>query len=232
MGKHPHGFVVARLDADQKPAQCRLSRCFARGADLKMLHLSGQGWDVQLDDSLLVSGSATAIASDCAPKAPLTVRVLRSTVVTGKDFLQLQTPADLPLAPTIHVKLLDALLAHSDLANPGNLLTATGQLETYAMRWRATNVVYAGWNKLLRSSNLAIVGTDLAAWQGRWSNSQGERALADIWPKLLPTELEEVARPARFPPRALRPIFPRFHIKPSSGRRSKRRSGIPTAANG
>jgi serine/threonine-protein kinase len=192
-GKHPRGFVLARLDADKVPAKCRLSRCYARGADLQILHLTGQGWDAEIDDSLLVSGAATALASDCPPQAPLTVRVLRSSVTTGKHFLQLQTPPNLDVQPAVRVKLLDALVAHCDPMTEGGLLVGTGQMETFNMTWRAANVVYAGWHKLLSAANQSIRGGDLEAWRRQWSTADGDKTVPEAWPRSLPPDIEEAA---------------------------------------
>ena len=198
-GKHPHGLVVARLDADKEPARCRLGRCFSRGGRLMVLRLSGKGWDVQVDDSLLAAGSATLIESACPPQAPLTVRVLRSTLVTGKHFLQIETPADSYLKAAVQVKVLDAILAHSDPDSEGWLLTATGKLNTTGMHWRAVNAVYAGWDKLLASASDSILSTDLAAWRTLWQHDDGEKVVLHAWPKNLPADLEEVPDTQFFP---------------------------------
>ena len=40
-GRHPKGFLLARLDAGMEAHRCRLTNCYARGLQLMMLSLRG-----------------------------------------------------------------------------------------------------------------------------------------------------------------------------------------------
>jgi serine/threonine-protein kinase len=185
-GKHPRGFVAARLDADKAPGRCRLGQCLTRGDTLTALQLLGKGWDVEIDDSLLVCGAAPLVQSDCPSNAALTLRVLRSTLVTAKHAIQLETPASAEASPPVRLLLLDSLLGHSDPRSQGDLLSATGKLNTAGLSCRAVNCVYAGWTNLVGAAG-SVSGDNLK----EWGRQEGEKTVADVWPRIAGAELEE-----------------------------------------
>jgi serine/threonine-protein kinase len=201
-GQPPSGLLLARLDGVSRPTRCRLTDCYARGLQLTMLSVRGAGGDVQIDNCLLVGGAQALVEVACgddSPKSlPLHLRVLHSTLVAGRHFLQLvpeksagKKPSEKGLAPPLVLHLLDSCLARNDRDSEGCLVYTAADLDPEAMRWQAMNVVYAGWYKLLCASNQSVRGTDLAGWKDLW-RGDGERALADIWPKLPLIGVEEL----------------------------------------
>ena len=190
-GKHPRGFAAVRLDAPERPGASRLTDCYVRGPDMTALSLTGAGWDAQIDDCLLVTGRSPLVDVSCAVRAPVTVRVLRSTLVAGQDCFVVRKPAGNDSQPALKLLLLDSLLAHSDNGNVGNLLTIGGALDQSTSTVRVANCVYAGWTKLLASASQSILGTDLVGWQGLWKHDAGERASVDVWPTAISPEPEE-----------------------------------------
>ncbi len=190
-GNHPRGFAAVRLEAPDRPGVCRLTDCYVRGPDMTALSLAGVGWDAQIDDCLLVTGPSPLVDVACAARAPVTLRVLRSTLVAGKDCFVVHQPAGNDNQPEINLRLLDSLFAHCDNGTAGNLLAMNGTLDPSSASIRVTNCVYAGWNKLLASANKSILGTDLAGWRGMWRHDVGDRASVDVWPAVISPEPEE-----------------------------------------
>jgi serine/threonine protein kinase len=200
-GKHSRGFVICQLQSINAPATGQVNRCYFRGDHCTALAVEGAGADVLVRDSLLVNGKSSPLLRGKADLNPATLRLVRSTLVSGNHLLYV-----LPQRPgeegNLRCLSCDCLLAHTKGSPDGTLVLVPGGL-TGAGNWRPFNCLYAGWSKLLDSLDRKIAGTDLDAWRSHWRYYQGDKVLPVSWPVPVPAKLAEcpaaVFQPAKTP---------------------------------
>ncbi|MCI0457554.1 MAG: protein kinase [Gemmataceae bacterium] len=188
-GRQPRGVRVFDLAAPTASIRCRLTRCFARGADLTALNLEGSG-DILLDDCLILGSEQPLLNVTTAGKDDCTLRLVRSTLVGGKGLLHATSKDG---SPALKGLAWDALLARAGAGAEGELLRVEG--ETGRMGWKAVNCIYAGWGKLLAGTGKEIAATGLPHWRNLWGYADGDQVVEAPWPGRLPASLEEC--PAR-----------------------------------
>jgi serine/threonine-protein kinase len=197
-GKHPRGVEVMRLDTQDEPAQCRLTRCFVRGASLSGLVVRGAGAEVLLDGCLLVSAGDAALL-DVQPheNGRCTLRMVRSTLVAGTNLLQVASPAGAAGRPAVNCLCWDSVLARPGPDVDGEMVRVAGAAGIGRMSWKAVNAFYAGWEKLLASAARDISAGEVGAWRETWGEGAASHVRAQPWPASLPAGLEE-SGPAAF----------------------------------
>jgi hypothetical protein len=195
-GKHPEGLTLARFRGrPEGTGLCRFTRCLARGAGLVALDVAarGAGSQVLLDGCLIAGGEPPLLRVHAEAGRPVTLRVMRSTLVCGQTLLEVQGADPAPDKPVLKWEGWDALLSHSGNTLGGTLLHLRGPVEANWVSWQAWNCLYAGWSKLLTSKAGGkaddSAGDDLSGWQRRWRLREGDGVAREPWPDLGPGEL-------------------------------------------
>ncbi len=178
-GRHPAGVAVVRLDGPAGKA--RLVRCFGRGNSLVALDLHAPGAETFLDGCLLVGDAQPLVRASAAA----TVRVARSTLVTGATLAQVRPGG------ALRWHGWDSLLSRCAASSGGELLALPPGAAADSARWDAVNCLYAGWNSLL-SGDTVVSASDTAAWRSRWPGNT-DRATPRAWPEVVRGDLAEVA---------------------------------------
>jgi hypothetical protein len=199
-GRNRNGVSVVRLEGSQGGVapRCRLDHCLARGGGLMLLDLRSPGAQVLLDGCLAAGGDLPLLQAAAHNEPPVTLRVVRSTLVARQTLLQVSRAAPADNRPAVNWLGWDSLLGRSNRESGGVLLDLADGATTEAVHWRAVNCLYAGWMTLLGGTE-PIAATNLSAWHKRWGLTEGDRALADTWP---PGELYDPAEvlPASYNP--------------------------------
>jgi serine/threonine protein kinase len=174
--------ATAQLSASRaESVRCRVERCYLRGPHLLALDLDAPAADVLFERTLLVGGPAPALdvrAGD-NPERPVTIRVVRSTLLTGRSLLSVRKPAA-GTSPALTFVGWDALLSRSGVET-GALIELAPGADAARLRWQPFNCVYAGWQPLL--SGEAGVRT-LDDWRRRWGHTEGDVLVSEMWPDL------------------------------------------------
>jgi serine/threonine protein kinase len=198
-GKQPQGIVVAWLEGTS-PCRGRLSHCYARGADLILLHLQGPASEVLIDDCLVAGGGRTLCQVGSIEEAPATLRLVRSTLVCGRTLLGVHPLEESQRKIALKVFCADSLLAQGDPGSDSVLLQLDKGIAANRVAWKASNSVYTGWKLLLASAGRNIPS---AALESEWWRLQGymesDRALPASWPRDYPAEPDDLP-PAAFDP--------------------------------
>jgi serine/threonine-protein kinase len=189
-GNHPQGVVVIRLDTMDLPTKCRLRRCYARGPNLTAISVSGSDAEVLVDGCLLVGDDQPLLHVMAREDAWAKFRVVRSTLVAGKALLRVDRADDKQAAPRLLWRGWDSLLTRGGLQTPGDLLVLGDGVRPGKMNWRVVNCLYAGWRNLLSEGANSIDGSNVAEWDRRWANPEGDKALPKAWPETAPAPLE------------------------------------------
>jgi serine/threonine-protein kinase len=189
-GQHKAGITAVRFDGASKAKKCRLSNCFARGANLVALDIRPPEAEIMIDKCLFVGGEEALLRVVGHKEAPPTVRVIRSTLVAEQTLLDLKSNP--PKAdPGVHWLGWDALLARASKDSGGVLVSLPAKTDTSAMTWRAVNCLQAGW-KTLVTGETPIAATDVDAWRRRWRLPEGDVTLTEPWRGAARHELAEV----------------------------------------
>jgi hypothetical protein len=191
-GKPRDGVTLAQLLATRPDAgHCRFERCYARGAKLSVLDVEASGAQVQFENCLLIGDDAPLLQARIANDRPTRFQVVRSTMICGKNLLELRPASDADRDPLFDWLGWDTLLSRKVLEFGGELLRLQGSISAQHLRWRAFNCLYAGWGNLV-SGTTTIAATDLAAWRRLWDRTEGDEILADPWPTAVFPEAAEV----------------------------------------
>jgi serine/threonine protein kinase len=190
-GVHPSGVDLVRLEATGA-SRCRLSGCYARGADLTAFHAPRGGGDILVDHCLLVGTQRPMLDLSCTTDT--TVRVLRSTFLSDKNFARLGPPPS-PSIRRVRFSLVDSVLGRNPLEPGGELLRATTDAALYGAGWQAVNCLYDGWKTLLASDKRSLETQALGSWQKFWKYQEGDKAGSLTWLVPQSTRLEDT--PAR-----------------------------------
>jgi serine/threonine protein kinase len=191
-GKPRDGVTLAHFTATGKEARrCRFACCYARGAKMSVLDLNAPGAQVLFDNCLLVGDNTSLLRVRAATDRVTHLHAVRSTLICGKNLLELRPAAKTDLSPAFDFLGWDLLLTRKNAEVGGDLLRLSDDLDTRHMRWRAVNCLYAGWNKLLAGSS-SLAATDLPAWQRLWNRIEGDAIQADRWPTAVFPDLGEV----------------------------------------
>jgi serine/threonine-protein kinase len=180
-GPAQHTAAAQLTTTRSQPQRCRFERCYLRGARLLALDLDAPAADVLFDRTLLVAGAVPALdvrAGDDA-QHPVTVRAVRSTLVTGRTLLSVRKPAA-GTSPAVSFVGLDAVLSRSG-PEGGALIELAPGTDSERMGWRAYNCVYAGWKPLV-SGETGL--RTLAEWHSRWKYADGDLLIGENWPNL------------------------------------------------
>ncbi|HZV04132.1 MAG TPA: protein kinase, partial [Gemmataceae bacterium] len=194
-GKPRDGLTLARLTATKpETGRCRFERCYARGAKISVLDMNAPGGQVLFDSCLLVGDDAPLVRVQVAEDRPSRVRAVRSTMICGKNLLELR-----PAKPTDHDPAFDwmgwdVLLSRNSREASGELLRLSGDISTRHLSWRAINCLYAGWSNFITGTT-TIPANDLAEWRRLWGGPEGDGIQSDPWPTAVIPEPGEA--PAR-----------------------------------
>jgi serine/threonine-protein kinase len=181
------GTVLVQLGPAATPSNCRLRRCYGRGANLTAVNIEGSGSgnaEALLEDSLLVGNEQPLLRVSAGGDTWSTLRVVRSTLVTGKALLQIDQGPGGNNSPQVSWRAWDSLLARGRLQVPGDLVVLGDAVHADKITWRVVNCLYAGWQNLLSHKGSYVKGTDLEQLHTRWSYAEGDKALAQAWPDL------------------------------------------------
>jgi serine/threonine-protein kinase len=191
-GKRPDGIALARLRGERaEPCRCRFDGCYGRGTSLVALDVDVPRAEVLLDGCLLVGGEPPLLQVRAGKKRPATLRVARSTLISGQTMLRLRpTPAD-DTTPGLNWFGWDALLSRSSGREEGTLFDLPAEVTPRAMTWRAVNCIYAGWRNLMTGS-ARTPASDLGAWHTTWGEVEGDGVARDPWPAAAFNDLAEI----------------------------------------
>lgn len=195
-GRHPQGVYVVSLQALTPPAgdpapepflreaKARFTKCMARGDDLILLGTHNIAADILIDGTLAVGGAQPLLHHRNREEDNLTVRIIRSTLLSQRQLWRWQGAASASPAPRLKAWAWDALLAHTDAAAvEADLLHLADGARTSLMNFRVVNCLYAGWKNLLVAGDKGCATLD--AWRGVWGHREGDLAVADVWPRPL-----------------------------------------------
>jgi serine/threonine protein kinase len=177
-GKHRDAVNLVRVAG--MPCRCRLTRCHVRGGSVQALDMDTPGAEALIDGCLVVGGPPTLLRLTVDNKTPTRLAVVRSTLVCQKKLVELKPNAPLDRNPELEWLGWDALLSRSSQSEGGELLSVLDGAATAAMRWRAINCLYAGWQNLLAEP--VSLGPELAPWQRHWKRIEGDGVARDPWP--------------------------------------------------
>lgn len=177
----------------------RFSNCYLRGQDLALLNTSGNTVDLLLENCLVATAEPALIRLSGAGEARHTVRLVRSTLVTGQTFLR-YLPTDKKAGQRrLQVLAWDTVLARGLGATLQGDMIDLGAASAATMAWHATNCAYAGWKRLLVASDKTIPSGAIQAWRQHWqAKADGERDFADTWPPQWPGEPEGLGAAAYY----------------------------------
>ena len=182
-GKPREGTVLARFRGTRPEAgHCRFTRCVARGPVMTALDMDTAAGSVLFDRCLVAGGDPALLVVRAADARPLSLAVVRSTLVCGRTLLNVQRAAESDRRPTLQWLGWDALLSRSSDQPGGDMVSvAAGDgVDATGMKWRATNCLYSGWQNLLIGPE--TVAADTAKWRAHWERSEGDVAIRDPWP--------------------------------------------------
>ena len=183
-GNPREGVVLARVRGTRpESGRCRFTRCVARGPALIALDLDAAAGAVLFDRSLVVGGEPALLQVRAADSRPLSLTVVRSTLVCDRTLLNVQRAAETDRRPSLQWLGWDSLLSRSSDQPGGDMVSmAAGDgVNTTGVKWRATNCLYAGWQNLLTGPE-TLAGADTAQWRAHWERSEGDSAVRDAWP--------------------------------------------------
>src|SRR5262249_31450796 len=147
-GKPPSGVRLARLEGPGL-VRCRLSRCYVRGDSWTAIDVQTTPANVLLDGCLIVGSDRPLLDTLVVEGTPVTLRLVRSTLIAGGDLLRIREPAGKESDPQVRCLAWDSLLSRAGTVGDGNLIHLVGSKRRGKLGWRGVNCVYAGWNKLL-----------------------------------------------------------------------------------
>jgi serine/threonine protein kinase len=211
-GKYPRGIVLVKLepraegaasglrttaaplDSDRAAvARVHLKCCHVRGSDLTVLDVRGTSIEGLVEGSLLVGGDRPMVRIAGNDENQATLRLVRSTLVCGQNCVHWQHLAGKPISPHMKVLAWDALITRArGGADQGDML-ALDDGDLVHVTWRPVNCVYAGWKRLLFSTDKSVASGSLDTWRALWSIREGDHELAEPWPQRLPSEPETLA---------------------------------------
>jgi serine/threonine protein kinase len=213
-GKQSSGFAVVRMEGLARngaaaaleggamdpgldktgPARLRLTRCFARGPELMALDAAETSVEALIEGSLLVGGDHPMIRLTGREEDSAALRVVRSTVVCGQNFVTWKGAGGKSGSPHIRCLAWDALIARGDANAPqGDMLYLGDDADLVNVSWRPVNCLYAGWKRLLVSADKSIGAGSLDTWRAIWAVREGDQELSQTWPKQLAPQLETLA---------------------------------------
>ncbi len=183
-GKSAAGVGVVRLErSDPAPrdskVRCRLSHCYARGANLVALDLDAAGAEVLIDGSLLVGTEQPLLQVTGRARGVTTLRVLRSTLVARQTLLRVRGAAE----PELHWQGWDALLSRCGDDAGGEMVVLDKGIRLDRTSWQAITCCYAGWATLLIGGEKPIPG--IQGWQAFWHRTEGDALIPACWPPVL-----------------------------------------------
>jgi serine/threonine protein kinase len=187
--------AASEMKKDLPGRKCLFRCCHARGAKMTVLDVQTPGAAVLLDNCLFVGDELPLLRVGAAHDRPVRLHAARSTMICGKNLLDLRpsTPGD--RAPAFEWLGWDLLLTRKNPEVGGELARLSDGIEPSRMKWRAVNCLYAGWSNLITGS-ITIAATDLSAWHRLWNESEGEAVQGDRWPTAVSPELAEVSAQA------------------------------------
>jgi tRNA A-37 threonylcarbamoyl transferase component Bud32 len=202
--------VVAQECTATEARRCRLSRCLVRGTDLVALDLQAPTAEVLLDGCLVTGGDRPLLRLAAGSALPTTLRLWRSTLVSGRTCLQLRPAGAGDTTPKLRCNGWDALLARSGTTAGGELLALDEGAGPGGVEWQALNCLYAGWQKLLAGRE-SVPATDLTAFRKTVHGKEGDGVEAKGWPAVV------YGGPAEAPPETYRTDVPPVAFAATSG---------------
>jgi serine/threonine-protein kinase len=200
-GKHPRGVALVKLerlapgpDSDQSVAtRVHLKCCDIRGSELTILEARATSLDALIEGSLLIGGDRPMVQIAGNEETEVTLRLVRSTLVSARGCVHWQHVAGEPISPRIKVLAWDTLIARASGGSDQGDMLAIDDGDLVHVTWRPMNCVYAGWKRLLSSMDKRVATGSLDTWRALWSIREGDYELADAWPSRLLAEPETLA---------------------------------------
>ena len=183
-GQHQKQLSLCRFAGFGEKHLHRIERCYLRSENCAILNMEGTGHDVLVSDSLLVNGKTEPLILCKAGVRASTLRMLRSTAVTGQQFLSVKPLLQIEDDMNIQFLACDSLLASYGNEPAQALLDLQGPSYVQT-KWSAHNCLYSGWKELLRSPEKIILSNDLNEWRKRWWYSPDDNVLQNTWPSKL-----------------------------------------------
>jgi serine/threonine protein kinase len=181
-GKPRDGVTLARFVSTQpKAGRCRFERCYARGTKMSVLEADAPGMQTLLENCLFLGDDAPLLQLRVANDRPTQLRAVRSTMICGKNFVELHPVKAADQDPLFDWLGWDVLLSRKEPEFGGELLRLSGGIQPKRLSWRAINCLYTGWGKLLAGTT-TIAASDLPSWRRLWNRSEGEEVQAEPWP--------------------------------------------------
>jgi serine/threonine-protein kinase len=178
------------------PARALLRRCTIRGSSVVCLSAEATPLEALVEGSLLVGGDRPLIELTGPPEHEITVRLVRSTLVSGENCVHWKGVIGKLTSPHLKVLAWDSLIARPGTATgEGNMFALDGS-DVVHVGWRSVNSVYAGWKRLLLSSDKTVGAGSLGIWRALWSIPGGDQEIVEPWPPQLPAESETSPRQA------------------------------------
>lgn len=195
-GSDAPSVTLVRLGTQATASNCRLRRCYARGANLTALSVDGTGpqtAEALMDDCLLVGNEQPLVRVASRDDAWVKLHAVRSTLVAGKALLQVDSAGMAVASPRVLWRCWDSVLARGSPQVPGDLVALGNGVRADQMSWKAVNCLYAGWSNLLARDSGKIAGGSLEEWHKLWLYSATDKAIAAPWPDFAATPLAQVA---------------------------------------
>jgi serine/threonine-protein kinase len=196
-GKPRDGLTLVRISDSQSPSsspgtggnkgsgrRCRFERCYARGAKMSVLDTTAPGATVLFDNCLLVGDDVPLLRIQVANDPPTRLRAVRSTMICGKNLLELRAAKPGDYNPAFDWLGWDVLLSRNHREADGELLRLSDKMGSRHLSWRAINCLYAGWSNLLAGAT-TIPAQDLSAWRRFWGSLEGEGVQPEPWPRTM-----------------------------------------------
>jgi serine/threonine-protein kinase len=197
-GRSANGFSAIQLDGSPR-SRCQMDRCYVRGADVTALNVQAAGAEVLVESCLLAGGNRPLVeVLGRAGATPTVLRVAHSTLVAGQTLLRVRPATKSDKEPAVYWVGWDALLArYAYQPGGGEMVDLQEETNPSAMKWRAINCLYAGWQTLLRQAKGNLFQNDLSGWRSVWGYGEGDQAAVETWPAALPLDPSETS-PATF----------------------------------
>ncbi len=144
-GRPRDGVTLAQyLSRRSDSSRCRFERCYARRTKMSVLDVEAPGALVQFENCLLVGDDAPLLRARIAKDRPTRFQAVRSTMICGKNLIELRAANDVDRDPMFDWLGWDTLLCRKASEFGGELLRVQGTINPQHLHWRAINCLYAG----------------------------------------------------------------------------------------
>ena len=183
-GQHQKQLSLCRFAGSGEKLLHRIERCYLRAENCVILNMDGPGHDVLVRDSLFVNGNTEPLILGKAGIRATTLRMLRSTMVTGQRFLSVKPLLQVDDDMNFQFLACDTLLASHGNEPTQALLDLQGPSYVQA-KWSVYNCLYSGWKELQHSPEKIILPANLNGWRREWYLGEVDAVSQKTWPAML-----------------------------------------------